>query len=77
MFYIARQTVWFQAYGCLLGFDTNISGWAYHHGLGTFMEGLKEIERAWAFVAGGKGAISHKTLGEIQQVSDVLGRDLG
>lgn len=44
---------------------------------GALKEGLKGLElELGLFVAGGKGATSRKTPNEIQQASDVLGRDL-
>ncbi|MBI4286917.1 MAG: DUF763 domain-containing protein [Chloroflexi bacterium] len=68
--------VWFQAFGCLLGFDWHSSGLTTTVS-GALKEGLKDIESELGlYVAGGKGAASRKTPGEIQQVSESLGRDL-
>ncbi|ACD83505.1 DUF763 domain-containing protein [Candidatus Methylacidiphilum infernorum] len=63
---------WFQAFGCVLGFDWHSSG------LTTVCCGaLKEAQRRYGdigiYVAGGKGGQSRKTPLEIIEISDRLG----
>src|SRR5881628_3721903 len=56
---------WFQALGCVLGFDWHSSG-VTTTVCGALKEGLKGMERELGLVvAGGKGATSRKTPGEI------------
>ena len=64
---------WFQAFGCVLGFDWHSSG------LTTVTCGaLKEAQRRWGddlgiLVAGGKGGVSRQTPDEIAAAADRLG----
>jgi len=52
---------WFQAFGCVLGFDWHSSGITTTVG-GALKEGLKGLEKSLGIVvAGGKGATSRKT----------------
>jgi hypothetical protein len=68
---------WFQAFGCLLGFDWHSSG-VTTTVCGALKLGLRGLETdVGLFVAGGKGGTSRKTPSEIAHASDVLGRDLG
>src|SRR5215212_6263620 len=61
---------WFQAFGCVLGFDWHSSG------VTTVTCGaMKEAYRRFGndmgiYVAGGKGATSRKTPGEIEKIAD-------
>jgi hypothetical protein len=56
---------WFQAFGCVLGFDWHSSG-VTTTVCGAVKEALKGRERDYGFfVAGGKGATSRKTPGEV------------
>src|ERR1051326_6581197 len=56
---------WFQALGCVLGFDWHSSG-VTTTVCGAIKEGLRGMERELGLViAGGKGATSRKTPGEI------------
>ena len=56
---------WFQAFGCVLGFDWHSSGLTTTV-CGALKEGLRGTERELGlFVAGGKGAASRRTPGEI------------
>jgi len=56
---------WFQALGCVLGFDWHSSGLTTTT-CGAIKEGIKgEEEDLGLFVAGGKGATSRKTPAEI------------
>jgi uncharacterized protein len=67
---------WFQAFGCLLGFDWHSSG-VTTTVCGALKEGLRGLEdEVGLFVAGGKGGTSRKTPGEIARASEALGRDL-
>ena len=57
---------WFQAFGCVLGFDWHSSG-VTTTVCGALKEGLKGLERELGlFVAGGKGATSRRTPQEIE-----------
>jgi hypothetical protein len=57
---------WFQAFGCVLGFDWHSSGVTTTL-CGAVKEGVKGLERDLGlFVAGGKGATSRKTPSEIE-----------
>ena len=56
---------WFQAFGCVLGFDWHSSGVTTTL-CGALKEGVKGIERELGlFIAGGKGATSRRTPSEI------------
>jgi hypothetical protein len=66
---------WFQAFGCVLGFDWHSSGLTTTV-CGALKEGLKGTENELGiYVAGGKGATSRKTPSEITSTCDRLGRD--
>lgn len=66
---------WFQAFGCVLGFDWHSSGLTTTV-CGALKEGLRGTERELGvYVAGGKGATSRKTPDEITAACDRLGRD--
>lgn len=57
---------WFQAFGCVLGFDWHSSGLTTTT-CGAIKEGLKPIEKDLGiFVCGGKGRTSRKTPSEIE-----------
>jgi len=59
---------WFQAFGCVLGFDWHSSGLTTTV-CGALKEGLKDISNeVGLFVCGGKGATSRKTPHEIQEI---------
>jgi len=61
---------WFQALGCVLGFDWHSSG-VTTTVCGAIKEGLKGLEGEFGlFVAGGKGKVSRKTPDEIVQHAD-------
>ncbi|MFQ5860664.1 MAG: DUF763 domain-containing protein [Dehalococcoidia bacterium] len=67
---------WFQALGCLLGFDWHSSGLTTTV-CGALKEGLRGLEgELGLYIAGGKGATSRKTPAEIQQAGQRLGQDL-
>ncbi|MEW6107672.1 MAG: DUF763 domain-containing protein [Nitrospirota bacterium] len=60
---------WFQALGCILGFDWHSSGLTTTV-TGALKEGLRGMEHELGvFIAGGKGAASLKTPGQIQTYS--------
>jgi hypothetical protein len=66
---------WFQAFGCVPGFDWHSSG-ATTTVCGTVKESLREVGPEWgSFAAGGKGAASKKSPSQIMDVCDRLGRD--
>jgi len=61
---------WFQAFGCVLGFDWHSSGLTTTV-CGALKEGLKERSRELGlFVCGGKGATSRKTPREITEIGE-------
>ncbi len=65
---------WFQAFGCVLGFDWHSSG-VTTTVCGAVKEGLRGLGReVGLFVAGGKGAASRKTPREIEDTCERLGR---
>jgi len=65
--------VWFQAFGCALGFDWHSSG-VTTTACGALKEGLRGAEQSLGIiVAGGKGAASRKTPDEIVAWGDRLG----
>jgi uncharacterized protein len=66
---------WFQAFGCVLGFDWHSSGLTTTV-CGALKEGLRDAGKDLGiFVAGGKGATSRRTPSEIDAVCDRIGRD--
>ncbi len=68
---------WFQAFGCVLGFDWHSSGLTTTV-CGALKEGLRDAgAELGIFVAGGKGATSRKTPAEITATCEQLGRDPG
>ena len=67
---------WFQALGCVMGFDWHSSG-VTTTVCGALKEGLRGMEKeSGLFVAGGKGRTSRKTPGEIETAAEKVGRDL-
>jgi hypothetical protein len=67
--------VWFQAFGCVLGFDWHSSGLTTT-ACGALKEGLKELStETGLYVAGGKGKTSRKTPQEIETACWQLGRE--
>jgi hypothetical protein len=68
---------WFQAFGCVLGFDWHSSGLTTTV-CGALKEGLRDAGRELGlYVAGGKGATSRKTPAEITTACERLGHDPG
>jgi hypothetical protein len=66
---------WFQAFGCVLGFDWHSSG-VTTTVCGAVKEGLRGFDREIGFyAAGGKGGTSRKTPGEVEAVCERLGRE--
>jgi len=69
--------LWFQAFGCVLGFDWHSSG-VTTTVCGAVKESIKGLEKDLGFfVAGGKGGTSRKTPAEIEAAADLMGRDFG
>ena len=61
---------WFQAFGCVLGFDWHSSG-VTTTVCGALKEGLRGLEGDFGFsVAGGKGAVSRRTPDEIRTAQE-------
>ncbi len=68
---------WFQALGCVLGFDWHSSG-VTTTTCGALKESIKGLEKELGlFVCGGKGATSRKTPSEIINAGDQLSCDPG
>jgi uncharacterized protein len=66
---------WFQAFGCVLGFDWHSSG-VTTTVCGALKEGLAPRQRALGlFVAGGKGSASRRTPMELEAYASILGLD--
>jgi hypothetical protein len=66
---------WFQAFGCVLGFDWHSSGLTTTV-TGALKEGIRGLERDLGLYAGGgKGAVSRKTPGEIVAACERLSID--
>jgi hypothetical protein len=66
---------WFQAFACVLGFDWHSSG-VTTTATGALKQAVKGMEHDLGlFVAGGKGATSRRTPGEIEAACERLGRD--
>jgi len=63
---------WFQAFGCVLGYDWHSSG-VTTTVCGALKEGMRGLERELGlFVAGGKGRTSRKTPTEIENTGHLL-----
>lgn len=68
---------WFQAFGCVLGFDWHSSG-VTTTTCGAIKEGIRGLERDLGFyAAGGKGGVSRHTPAEVTAACETLGRDPG
>jgi hypothetical protein len=66
---------WFQAFGCVLGFDWHSSG-VTTTVCGAVKEGLRDVDRDLGFfAAGGKGAASRKTPSQITEACERIGQD--
>ena len=66
---------WFQAFGCVLGFDWHSSGVTTTL-CGALKEGIRGLEiDLGLFVAGGKGRTSRETPNELQQWGDKISLD--
>src|SRR5436190_13715679 len=67
--------VWFQAFGCVLGFDWHSSGLTTT-ACGALKEGLRPLQgETGLVVAGGKGRASRRTPDEIERACDHSGQD--
>ncbi len=68
---------WFQAFGCVLGFDWHSSG-VTTTTCGALKEGMRPLERELGiFVCGGKGRVSRNTPSEIERACETSGRSAG
>src|ERR1700674_4342708 len=66
---------WFQAFGCVLGFDRHSSG-VTTTVCGAVTDSLRDTGTEWGlFAAGGKGAASRKSPAQIAAACEHLGRD--
>ena len=66
---------WFQAFGCVLGFDWHSSG-VTTTACGALKEGIRGLEAELGlYAAGGKGAASRKTPAQVTAACERLGRD--
>lgn len=66
---------WFQAFGCVLGFDWHSSG-VTTTTCGAVKEGIRGLEHELGLhAAGGKGAVSRRTPQEIERTCATLARD--
>ncbi|MDD5621971.1 MAG: DUF763 domain-containing protein [Actinomycetota bacterium] len=67
--------LWFQAFGCVLGFDWHSSG-VTTTVCGAIKESVKGLEKDLGFfVTGGKGGTSRKTPLEIENAANLMGKD--
>src|SRR5436190_6317324 len=67
--------VWFQAFGCVLGFDWHSSGLTTT-ACGALKEGLRPLQHETGLVvAGGKGKTSRRTPSEIEDACERSGQD--
>jgi hypothetical protein len=66
--------VWFQALGCVLGFDWHSSG-VTTTVCGALKEGLRDVSGTGLFVAGGKGRASRRTPQEIESACELTGQE--
>src|SRR5438094_10075995 len=67
--------VWFQAFGCVLGFDWHSSGLTTT-ACGALKQGLRPLQHeTGVMVAGGKGRTSRRTPTEIEAACDRSGQD--
>jgi hypothetical protein len=63
---------WFQAFGCVLGYDWHSSG-VTTTVCGALKEGMRGLEKDLGlFIAGGKGRTSRKTPSEIENFGQLL-----
>ena len=70
MLFRLSDPFWFQAFGCVLGFDWHSSG-VTTTVCGALKEGIKGVEHEIGFyIAGGKGKMSRKTPQEIEEICD-------
>lgn len=66
---------WFQAFGCVLGFDWHSSG-VTTTVCGALKEGIRGLEEELGlYIAGGKGKVSWRTPSEIELFCEKIGRE--
>jgi hypothetical protein len=68
--------VWFQALGCVLGFDWHSSG-VTTTVCGALKEGLRHVSGTGLVIAGGKGRASRRTPAEIEAACERTGQEPG
>jgi len=68
------EAFWFQAFGCVLGFDWHSSGLTTTV-CGALKEAFKDLNDYGVFVCGGKGGTSRKTPREIENIASKIGFD--
>ncbi|UCG35553.1 MAG: DUF763 domain-containing protein [Candidatus Omnitrophota bacterium] len=68
---LLSQPLWFQSFGCVLGFDWHSSG-VTTTVCGALKEAFKELDDYGVFFCGGKGAASRKTPQEIEKNTQTL-----
>lgn len=66
--------LWFQAFGCVLGFDWHSSG-VTTTACGALKEGLRTVSDGGVVLAGGKGRTSRRTPQEIEAACWATGQD--
>lgn len=75
MLYRLSDPYWFQAFGCVLGFDWHSSG-VTTTVCGAVKEGIRGMENDIGFfIAGGKGSASRKTPSEIENAGTLINVD--
>ncbi|MDD5092835.1 MAG: DUF763 domain-containing protein [Dehalococcoidia bacterium] len=75
MLHKVSDPYWFQAFGCVLGFDWHSSGLTTTT-CGALKEGIREIQGDLGlFMAGGKGATSRKTPEQIEDCGNLISAD--
>lgn len=75
MLYRLSDPCWFQAFGCVLGFDWHSSG-VTTTVCGAVKEGIRGMENELGiFIAGGKGGTSRKTPAEIEKAGHLIKAD--
>lgn len=66
--------LWFQSFGCVLGFDWHSSGLTTTV-CGALKEAFKDLNEYGVYFCGGKGATSRKTPHEIESIGNTLAKD--
>ncbi|MCM8819809.1 MAG: DUF763 domain-containing protein [Candidatus Omnitrophica bacterium] len=76
-FFLKRlaSPLWFQAFGCVLGFDWHSSGLTTTT-CAALKEAFSNLGEYKVFICGGKGKTSRKTPSQIEEIGQKLGKDL-